>query len=908
MAFRINNKRYNKLLSYRNNYFLYGSQMQNDPYKLNGRYSTPGIVSGLGGAQNPSQDYESPQITQTESKTPGLLGNLSTAIKSGFQSGALNGAASMIGGLVGSGISGGLESGAGNVINSLGDIASTIPGPWGAVASGALKVTSGLTNRLFGSKINQENVNNLNSTIDQLNSFQSDANSYDTLADNWKNTEFGTNFSDSYVGKDGLFSHKAHNLANQLRDKMEYGNSFVQNSLTNNANNITENIMNTLDANYSALGGFLNHYADGGNIHINPANRGKFNATKTRTGKTTEELTHSKNPLTKKRAIFAQNAAKWHHAFGGDLNTAGSDFPSGLTFINEGGTHETNPYEGVQIGVDQQGTPNLVEQGEAIYNDYVFSNRLTVPKFIRDKYKIRGNKSLTFADAVKKVSKDELERPNDPISQATLDAIMTDLAYAQEEVRIKNQVNMPHDANYSAYGGTLGNIYAGDGAGWQRLNMNNKTTGLNFGDPNFNPYDKDGIIDWNVMYGKDSPYMKRRQYVIDNWESKGVQDWLKKYVEGINKYNANRSGYTPMTVNDVTKDVFENRTFDKSWGGMHAGIDYAGDPSIKKANRYFLRSTDANGNPTVTPMSVEPWEGLNNSGRSFEEAYPNYRFKGKQERPIDNGTIYTDYYYDEDKPSNESNPKVDKLNLGTANESLRYAPVFGLGLATLTDALGLTNTPDYSAAGAIEAATRGGGYKSVAWNPIGNKLAYSPFDRDYYANKLTAQSNSALRSLVNQSGGNSGRTMAGILASDYNAQDKLGDLYKKAEEYNLEQRQKVEDFNRATNQANSTGMLQADTANQSAYANARDFYLKGITSAADIRQKAKAQADAAKSANLSGLLQSLGDIGYENKSMNMIRRLAEAGVLGGLSEGHPIWWQLATNNAKKAYKNKQKKV
>ncbi len=47
-------------------------------------------------------------------------------------------------------------------------------------------------------------------------------------------------------------------------------------------------------------------------IHINPANRGKFNATKKRTGKTTKELTHSKNPLTRKRAIFALNASKWN--------------------------------------------------------------------------------------------------------------------------------------------------------------------------------------------------------------------------------------------------------------------------------------------------------------------------------------------------------------------------------------------------------------------------------------------------------------------------------------------------------------------------------------------------------------------------------------------------------------------
>ena len=49
-------------------------------------------------------------------------------------------------------------------------------------------------------------------------------------------------------------------------------------------------------------------------IHIKEANKGKFTATKKATGKTTEELTHSKNPVTKKRAVFAQNAAKWNHS------------------------------------------------------------------------------------------------------------------------------------------------------------------------------------------------------------------------------------------------------------------------------------------------------------------------------------------------------------------------------------------------------------------------------------------------------------------------------------------------------------------------------------------------------------------------------------------------------------------
>ena len=47
-----------------------------------------------------------------------------------------------------------------------------------------------------------------------------------------------------------------------------------------------------------------------GGIHIKPENKGKFTATKKKTGKTTAQLKHSKNPLTRKRAVFAENAKK----------------------------------------------------------------------------------------------------------------------------------------------------------------------------------------------------------------------------------------------------------------------------------------------------------------------------------------------------------------------------------------------------------------------------------------------------------------------------------------------------------------------------------------------------------------------------------------------------------------------
>lgn len=76
--------------------------------------------------------------------------------------------------------------------------------------------------------------------------------------------------------------------------------------------------------------------ANGSGIHIKKENKGKFTETKKRTGKTTEELTHSKNPLTRKRAIFAQNVKKWKHRDGGLVHK-----PNGHRSILDNGWFKT---------------------------------------------------------------------------------------------------------------------------------------------------------------------------------------------------------------------------------------------------------------------------------------------------------------------------------------------------------------------------------------------------------------------------------------------------------------------------------------------------------------------------------------------------------------------------------------
>ena len=506
------------------------------------------------------------------------------------------------------------------------------------------------------------------------------------------------------------------------------------------------------------------------------------------------------------------NAAKWKHAFGGELNTNGADFSTGLIFIDNGGLHEENPYEGVPMGVAPDGKPNLVEEGEVIYNDYVFSNRLTVPRAMRNKYKLRGAKDLTFADAVKQLTKGATERPNDPISQETLGEIMTDLAQSQEGVREVKESKVQY-----ANGGKLGHSHA-------------------YGD-------------WLI----DDNFFKNRDFTASNLDVNipYSRNWNKNLGEGVSQKD----------FDDFTNYALTLKDDNPYWTGLSAATGK--DVNYLKTNYRALRSDGKYGYVSLTP-------------------------KRNLQQPS--------------APATETSTPID---LGRSNESLRYIPAVGLGLASLTDALGLTNKPDYSEAAQIEAATRGSSYRPVSWSPIGNKLAYRPFDRDYYINKLNAEAGATRRALANQSGGNSGRAIAGILAADYNTQDRLGDLFRKSEEYNLEQRQKVEDFNRATNQLNAQGMLQADMANQQAAANARDYNLRGVLASAEMRNKARLASEAARSANLSGFLQSLGDIGYENKAMNMIRRLAEAGIVP-LSE--PMQNIYATPSARrKLTSNKKKK-
>lgn len=113
------------------------------------------------------------------------------------------------------------------------------------------------------------------------------------------------------------------------------------------------------------------------------------------------------------------------------------DFTNGMTFFSEGGSHEENPYQGVQQGIAPDGKPNLVEEGEWKYKDYIYSKRLKVPKKDYEMLGLKEGKEYTYADAAEAIQKESEERPNDPISKRNLDVMMGRLQNSQESFKQK---------------------------------------------------------------------------------------------------------------------------------------------------------------------------------------------------------------------------------------------------------------------------------------------------------------------------------------------------------------------------------------------------------------------------------------------------------------------------------------
>lgn len=767
-------------------------------------------------------------------------------------------------------LSGGLSSTAGNIIGGLGDLTGAIPGPMGTIAKAGLNALSGIVNGVFGSQINEEAVHNVRNANAAQAGKTFDVNSNSDLLS--ANLSMLGSIGQNEIGKDGLASNKVKNLTAELNRQRDRANMAMLSNYSNAADNVFQNNKGITLSNYIAYGGpltmrytgpmspFGNTFDKGGKIHIKPSKRGTFTAAAKKHGKSVQAfasqvLANKENysPAMVKKANFARNSSKWKHAFGGNLLTNGAEWDNGLTIIGNGGTHEENPFEGVQMGIDAQGIPNLVEEGEVIFNDYVFSDRMKVPNNTRERLGLsKKDKNLTFAKAAKKLSKESEERPNDPISKNGLEHSLGILSYTQEDERFKKQMRnpefrrqlmtqlSPQEQQY-AHGGRLGKKYRGPGeypnvldtpdntepyAYWGNQGRNRVTNpkiaeGWDSFTWNSQPLYDAGNNTYNPLYTD----IRFQNYVRQNYDQLSKDWWNESNAPDYYRAgNTSAPTIDQMLGNDITSTGL---MYDKKYGEAHRFGQYALEKYMESLNS--APQLDPTKSITMSPMDIKPLD--------------------LPKAP---------------KGSSKDSTEGDDLE----PTWLRYAPLAGSAIGLGYE---LFNKPDYSSADAIlDAANTVGNYTPVSYKPIGDYLTYNPLDRNYYSNKLGAQANATRRAIVNQSAGNRATAVAGLLAADYNAQGRLGDLARQAEEYNLGQRERVATFNRGTNQFNSEMGLKAAMANQEAALRARSQRLSGVAQAMQVRDAVDARRGASMSANLSNLFNSLGDIGKENYIRNMI--------------------------------------
>ena len=532
-------------------------------------------------------------------------------------------------------------------------------------------------------------------------------------------------------------------------------------------------------------------------------------------------------------------------AFGGALGGYGGDWSNGLTFIKAGGTHGQNPLGGVPAGVAQDGMPNLVEQGEAIWNDYVFSNRLKVPKRVLEKYKFGGDLGLTFAQAVEKAQKNSAERPNDLIEKRGLDVILADLMQEQEAIRqMKAQREQYRQLENEA-------AFAAD----------------------------DGPI--HIAKNKRGTFTAAAKK-----HGMGVQEFASKVL-------ANKEDYNPAMVN---KDNFARNA--SKWSHALGGhLFVLGGDNSSRVGNYTIPTSwndewrnmlDKNWNNSVSGRSpyINEFNRLNNTNFTWGQIRDVMK---SQNFSVDNPLLPT---LEPIKPSSlgetfaplpmthtppGAKAKDNLLPTKGWESYLRYAPALGPALLVGHT---LANKPDYSYANELEEAANqyvGGLNTNITPKFLGDYLAYRPFDRLFYANELGAQQAANRSAIMNAGNANRGATMAALLGSGYNDNVGLGKLFREGEEYNLAQRQKVAEFNRATNQYNSQADLTAQQANARLNAAKAEMLLNSKYMTTAMKQDIDDARASTIAANLSGLFDSLGGIGTEAQQKYWMNGLINSG-------------------------------
>lgn len=538
-------------------------------------------------------------------------------------------------------------------------------------------------------------------------------------------------------------------------------------------------------------------------------------------------------------------------ALGGPMSTNGAQWSNGLTFINNGGTHEQNPLEGVPMGIAPDGVPNRVEEDEVIYNNYVYSDRLTIPKKENKSLGLKKDRTYTYAEAAKELAKESEERPNDPISKRGLDNKMGLLRISQDALKEKKDMErLSKDFNklspeeqayalqtldYSSQQLPLGdNVFAVGGRLFSGKGGVNPREARKLGFPVATGFYFNGGS-WNKFNKKFKKELEETRKTLNETsamlQALGSRDESKSSEQGDGSQEDKKENKTSQDKGNTTVK------YTPMWNAAMAGKN----PSFPQLTTPTPKDHD--------PLSAAILKATKETGEQKE-----------QEEKAQQTTS--------EVASEESSTVKNNTKFNFSPESwLRYAPLIASGIASLAG-----NKVDYSNPNLIAANTR-----NTNFIPLGDYLSLQRIPMaSTLGNRMSAQA-AATNAAIMNTAANRAAAIPSLLTAGYKNQTALANAYLDAFDYNNQLTEREATFNGPTNEYNSRMGVNVAEANQRTA-------LQSAIERATLQENIDRTISAANSTNLTNLVEGLQNIGRESADRAALQQLIASGVFGSMSE------------------------
>ena len=543
------------------------------------------------------------------------------------------------------------------------------------------------------------------------------------------------------------------------------------------------------------------------------------------------------------------------------FDTHGGYFaPKDYLRVNEGGSHEENPNGGVQIGVDPEGNPNLLEEGEPVYKDYVYSDNIEAEKEFLEQNNLPGKYAgKLYSKIADDLFSEAEERPLDPISRNGLEALLGRLADAQEgQKQAKEQRDLEDElANLSPE--ELDQLEAMLAQGEQPIVGEDMYAGTELNGPE----GEEGPVEptWQLPFAT-QPMMANGGNLFrsggpdkEYWRPGGMWTGLRNFP---NEYSTSTSGLStylgageektetlnPAYVWDYGRKIQVPEYPKNSWGNLII--------NDHPFNNTWLSGQSAQ-NVTVPNVALSDFDY---DGLPIESA-----------SDVDLGELGR-----VEVPSVENTSGTDSNLLPTWP---RYAGAVGSGLLGLYNAF---QSPDRYTAPHINPQLPEGRIN------LQNQV-YNLVDQNMIANAQIAQGNATNRALRNSGLGPS--SAAAILAADNNTTGNLGTGFLQAWDANNQRRNAVVAANNQAEAQRAQFDYTVDAARKDALNRAALYNSQNDLMIQRLNNQAEADKYTAISNQISNGLQALSGIGQENFAMNQINTNPAflgygAGVNGGM--------------------------